>query len=611
MQDYKKTCRIGMMTQALSILKKHFGYDSFRPNQEEIIQAVLDGRDVFASMPTGGGKSICYQIPALCKEGLTIVISPLIALMKDQVDNARESGVPAAYLNSTLTAEETSSVYARLHRNEIKLLYISPERLALDGYLESLKEFPITFFAVDEAHCLSEWGHDFRPDYLVLSRIKEVFPAVSAAAFTATATRKVQDDIIRILKLSDPFLVRASFNRKELFYRVDRKDKVLKQITAFIMDHSGQAGIVYRTSRKDVEKTAAHLADRGIKALPYHAGLSQAERQENQEMFNRDETDVIVATIAFGMGIDKSNIRYVIHGDLPKSMEGYYQETGRAGRDGLESHCLLLYSAGDLVKLQYFIDKMENPAEKEKARKNMQRMANFASVNVCRRKQILEYFDEPAADDCGFCDICTGATEKVNGSVDAQKILSAVIRTDQRFGVTHIIDIVQGADTEKIRRMGHDQIKTYGVGKDKSKKWWRGIVEELLSQKAVCQDPESYNALKMTEKGKNILFGKEPFFIIKKDDTLPKLPSQSEDALAGTNRYDKNLFETLKEVRTELARQKNVPPYVIFSDKTLREMSALKPVDNSGFLRVSGVGETKLEQYGPVFLPKIREFLGY
>ncbi len=595
----------------LNVLKRTFGYDSFRPNQERIILSVLAGKDVFASMPTGGGKSLCYQIPALCLEGLTIVISPLIALMKDQVDGARESGIPAAFINSTLKADEAASVYARLYSGEIKLLYISPERLALEGYLEKLKELPVRFFAVDEAHCLSEWGHDFRPDYLVLSRIREAFPDIPIAAFTATATRKVQDDIIRILRLKSPFTVRASFNRKELFYRVERKEKVLKQITAFIMDHTGQAGIVYRTSRKDVEKTAAHLAGRGVRALPYHAGLAQAEREENQEMFNRDEADVIVATIAFGMGIDKSNIRYVIHGDLPKSMEGYYQETGRAGRDGLESHCLLLYSAGDLVKLQYFIDKMENPEEKEKARRNMQRMASFASVNVCRRKQILEYFDEPAEDDCGFCDICTGSTERVNGSVDAQKILSAVIRTEERFGLTHIIDIVQGADTEKIRKTGHDKIKTYGVGKDKSKKWWRGIVEELISQKAVYQDGESYNALKLTEKGRNILFGREPFFILKKEDTLPKVPGEREDALAGTNRYDKSLFDLLKAVRTELARQKNVPPYVIFSDKTLREMSALKPVDNSGFLRVSGVGETKLEQYGPVFLPKIREFLGY
>ncbi len=613
MQQEKNLCKILQMHDMTphSILQKQFGYDAFRPNQEEIIQAVLDGRDTFAAMPTGGGKSLCYQIPALCLKGLTIVISPLIALMKDQVDAARETGIPAAYINSTLKAEEASSVYARLYAGELKLLYISPERLALEGYLEKLKELPVRFFAIDEAHCLSEWGHDFRPDYLILSQIRKSFTQVPIAAFTATATRKVQSDIIRILNLRSPFIVRASFNRKELFYRVERKEKVLKQITAFIMDHRGQAGIVYRTSRKDVEKTAAHLAERGIRALPYHAGLSQAEREENQEMFNRDEADVIVATIAFGMGIDKSNIRFVVHGDLPKSMEGYYQETGRAGRDGLESHCLLLYSAGDLVKQQYFIDQIEKPEEKEKARKNLQRMASFASVNVCRRKQILEYFDEPAGKECGFCDICTGSVEKINGSVDAQKILSAVIRTEERFGLTHIIDIVLGADTEKIRKTGHDKIKTYGAGKDKSKKWWRGIVEELLSQGAAYQDPESYNALKLTEKGRSILFGREPFYIVKRDEILPRVPEHHENPLNGTNRYDKTLFDILKEIRTELARKKNVPPYVIFSDKTLKEMSVIKPVDNSGFLRVSGVGDTKLEQYGPVFLPRIREYLGY
>ncbi|MDC7240149.1 MAG: RecQ family ATP-dependent DNA helicase, partial [Spirochaetales bacterium] len=448
------------MSNALTILKTRFGYDSFRPNQEEIINAVLEGKDVFASMPTGGGKSICYQIPALALEGLTLVISPLIALMKDQVDAAVESGIAAAYLNSTLKADEAASVYSRLYRGEIKLLYISPERLALDGYLDKLKELPIRFFAVDEAHCLSEWGHDFRPDYLSLAMLRDAFPGVPIAAFTATATKKVQKDIVRILKLNDPFLIRASFNRKELYYRVDRKEKTLAQISSFIKDHEGQAGIVYRTSRKDVEKTAAHLSERGIRALPYHAGLSQALRAENQEKFNNDDVQVICATIAFGMGIDKSNIRFVIHGDLPKSMEGYYQETGRAGRDGLESHCLLLYSAGDLVKQQYFIDQIADPDEQKKAKENLSRMARFAAVNVCRRKQILEYFDESAGDDCGFCDICTGSHEKINASVDAQKILSAVMRTDERFGLTHIIDIVQGADTEKMRTTGHDGLKT-------------------------------------------------------------------------------------------------------------------------------------------------------
>uniref|UniRef100_UPI00261128A7 RecQ family ATP-dependent DNA helicase n=1 Tax=Oceanispirochaeta sp. TaxID=2035350 RepID=UPI00261128A7 len=533
------------------------------------------------------------------------------ALMKDQVDAAVESGIQAAFINSTLKAGEAASVYARLYSGEIKLLYISPERLALDGYMEKLKELPIRFFAVDEAHCLSEWGHDFRPDYLSLSRLRGAFPGIPIAAFTATATQKVQDDIIRILNLSRPFQVRASFDRKELFYRVDRKEKVLPQITGFIQDHEGQAGIVYRTSRKDVEKTAAHLKGKGIKALPYHAGLTQKLREENQNKFNNDDVQVICATIAFGMGIDKSNIRFVIHGDLPKSMEGYYQETGRAGRDGLESHCLLLYGPGDLVKQQYFINQMNDPGEQKKAKDNLSRMARFGAVNVCRRKQILEYFDESAADDCGFCDICTGEMEKINATIDAQKLLSAVIRTKERFGLTHVIDIVQGADTEKIRRMGHEQIKTYGAGKDKSKKWWRGIVEELISQEAVHQDTEAYNALKINEKGRKILFGKESFYILKREDTLPKPPSPEEDLFAKSGKYDESLFDALKSVRMELARKKGVPPYVIFSDKTLREMSALKPTDKSSFLRVSGVGETKLEQYGPFFIPKIKEYLGY
>ena len=599
------------MNSALNILKTRFGYDSFRPNQEEIINAVLEGKDVFASMPTGGGKSICYQIPALALEGLTLVISPLIALMKDQVDAAVESGIAAAYINSTLKADEAASVYSRLYRGEIKLLYISPERLALEGYLEKLRELPIRFFAVDEAHCLSEWGHDFRPDYLSLAMLRGAFPGIPIAAFTATATKKVQEDIVRILKLSNPFLVRASFNREELYYRVDRKEKTLAQITGFIKDHEGQAGIVYRTSRKDVEKTAAHLSERGVKALPYHAGLNQALRAENQEKFNNDDVQVICATIAFGMGIDKSNIRFVIHGDLPKSMEGYYQETGRAGRDGLESHCLLLYSAGDLVKQQYFIDQIADPEEQRKAKENLSRMARFAAVNVCRRKQILEYFDESAGDNCGFCDICTGSHEKINASVDAQKILSAVMRTDERFGLTHIIDIVQGADTEKIRSTGHDSLKTYGVGKDKSKKWWRGIVEELISQEAALQDTQSYNALKITEKGRRVLFGKESFYILKREDTLPKQPKDGDDLFAQSGKYSTELYEELKQVRFLLAKKKGVPPYVIFSDKTLREMAALKPVDNSGFLRVSGVGETKLEQYGHFFIPKIKTFLGY
>ena len=590
------------------LLKENFGYTKFRDNQEEIIKTVLDGRDVFAAMPTGGGKSICYQLPSVIFDGITIVVSPLVALMKDQVDEALENGLKAAYINSSLSSEEVSAVYASLYRGEISLLYLSPERLSLEGYFKKLQQLPVNFFAVDEAHCISEWGHDFRPDYLNLSMIKKYFPKVPVAAFTATATLQVQADIIKLLKLKNPQIVRASFNRPELFYRVEQKDKTLDQITAFIRDHEGQAGIVYRTSRKDVEKTAEHLKSRGIKALPYHAGLPQKTRRKTQEKFNNDKIDVICATIAFGMGINKLNVRYVIHGDLPRSMEGYYQETGRAGRDGLESHCLLLYSTGDMMKIQYHIDNMEDEAEKEKAVKNLRRMSSFASVNVCRRKQILEYFNENTDENCGSCDICTDEVERVNATIDAQKLMSAAVRTGERFGLVHIVDVVYGADTEKIRKFSHDKIKTWGAGSDKPKQWWRSIADDLIRQEALFQDAEAYNAMKLTDKGRNILYNREPFYIIRKEQQ--KLKATAFPKFSAKN-YDREMFEMLKDYRAELAAERRVPPYFIFSDKSLKDMCIVKPLDNADFLRVHGVGERKLEEYGPLFLPRIREYLGY
>ncbi|MDC7225228.1 MAG: DNA helicase RecQ [Spirochaetales bacterium] len=592
------------------ILKDQFGYKKFRDNQEDIIKAVLDGRDVFAAMPTGGGKSICYQLPSIVFDGLSIVVSPLVALMKDQVDEAVENGLNAAFINSSLSPAEAQAVYSDLFKGRIKLLYLSPERLSLDGYYEKLRDLPVKFFAVDEAHCLSEWGHDFRPDYLNLSRIKKYFPDVPVAAFTATATIQVQNDIINLLKLVDPYTVRASFNRPELFYRVEQKNGALDQITAFIRDHGGQAGIVYRTSRKDVEKTADYLVSKGIKARAYHAGLPQKDRQKCQDAFNRDKIDVICATIAFGMGINKMNVRFVVHGDLPRSMEGYYQETGRAGRDGAEAHCLLLYSGGDMMKIQYHINNMHDGIEKKKAEANLRRMSSFASVNVCRRKQLLEYFDEPADEHCGFCDICTDKIEKINASVDAQKVMSAVVRTGERFGIVHVIDVVCGADTEKIRKFGHEKLKTYGAGSDKPKSWWRSIVDDLIRQDAVYQDAESYNAVKLNPKGREILYGREPFYILKKEVVTVKTASKSLAGLGAAN-YDEALYAILREYRNSLAADKNIPSYIIFSDRSLKDMCIIKPVDNSSFLRVHGVGEKKLSEYGPLFIPKIREYLGY
>ncbi|MBN2626708.1 MAG: DNA helicase RecQ [Spirochaetales bacterium] len=593
-------------------LKTYFGYDSFRDNQEEIIRAVMEGRDVFASMPTGGGKSLCYQLPGLMREGLTVVISPLIALMKDQVDDGLSRGIPAAFLNSTLESDETAEIYSRLYRKQIKLLYLSPERLAAEGYMDRLKELNVTFFAVDEAHCLSEWGHDFRPDYLVLSRLRENFPDIPIAAFTATATHRVQEDITRILCLKDPFMVRASFNRKELAYHIKPKTEVLAQISSYIKDHPRDAGIVYRLSRKDVEKTVDHLRNRGIKALPYHAGMKNEDRTLHQELFNNDEVQVIVATTAFGMGVDKSNIRFVIHGDLPKSMEAYYQETGRAGRDGMDSDCLLFFGTGDIVRQKYFIDQLDSSEEQQKSTDNLNRLVRLCTVNVCRRKQILAHFGEELEGNCGSCDVCNDTTEKIEATVDAQKLLSAVLRAKEGFGITHIIDIVCGADTAKIRDNRHQELKTYGVGKDKSKKWWRGIVDELIGQEMIYQDTNRYNVLKMTDKGRKVLFGEETFFI--SDATASRDSSTGKDSLfrrtaLDAGPVDEGLLLKLKDARKELAREKHVPPYIIFSDKTLAEMARLKPETGSELLEVSGVGEKKLEAYGEVFLPVIREFV--
>jgi len=589
-------------------LKNIFGFDSFRDNQEVIVQAIMNGQDLFAVMPTGGGKSLCYQLPAVLSQGMCVVVSPLIALMKDQVDGARDNGIRAAFYNSSLSAPEKRDVYDAIRNNDIDLLYLAPERLSLDHFFEELKfNANIAFFAIDEAHCISEWGHDFRPDYLILSKLKEHFPTTPVAAFTASATPEVQEDILKRLNLNNPLNVRASFNRANIFYEVERKSSLNEQILSFIEKHENEAGIIYRTTRKSVNETADYLKRFNIKALPYHAGMSPEDRKSNQDAFNKDEVDVIVATIAFGMGIDKSNVRFVVHGDLPKNMESYYQETGRSGRDGEPAHCLLLYSYGDEATIKYFIDQMDTLEEKQRCYAKLSAVSSFANAHACRRKALLNYFGEqyPFAN-CGSCDVCSGQFCTRDATRDAQIFMSAVMRTDQRFGKNHIIDIIRGADNQKIRSFNHQKLKTYGVGKELSKNAWNTLVDTLLAVDAILQRSDENMQIEMTPKGSDILFGRIPFNIIEPVKGVKKGPSRK---VATTIEYDHNLFEELRELRTQLARKKNVPPYVVFSDKSLHEMARDCPITRGAMLQITGVGQMKMRQYGKQFINRIKDVI--
>ncbi|MFA4828946.1 MAG: DNA helicase RecQ [Thermodesulfovibrionales bacterium] len=591
----------------LDILRSLFGFQAFRPNQEPIIKSIISGKDVFAVMPTGGGKSLCYQLPATVMHGTAVVISPLISLMKDQVDAAVENGITAAFMNSSMNADEVADVYRMLKYNKIKLLYIAPERFAMPHFLERLKTAAVSLFAIDEAHCISEWGHDFRPDYLGLSLITKMFPDVPVAAFTATATQKVQKDIINKIGLRDPHIVRASFNRANLFYEVNPKSKLELQLPEFLKGHRGESGIIYRTTRDSVMETAGFLVSKGISAVPYHAGLSSEERNRNQEAFNRDEASVIVATIAFGMGIDKSNVRYVIHADLPKNIESYYQETGRAGRDGEPARCLLFFSRGDIPKIRYFIDQITDDGERSIAMGKLSQTVGYASHNVCRRKQLLGFFGEEYPDDnCSACDICSGSVEQVDITSDAQIVMSAMSGTHERFGMGHIIDIITGADTKRIRELRHNEIKAYSAGSHKDKKYWRFLGDELLAQDIIRQDGEQYPVLKLTQKGSDVLYGKEKVTALKREEIRKKIRQPEK---GGPGQYDEALFERLRSVRKRIAEEHQVPPYIIFSDKTLHEMSGYFPLTFPEMRRISGVGDAKLERYGEDFIQEIKIYL--
>ncbi len=595
-----------------------FGFTSFRPHQEEIVAAIARGRDVFAVMPTGGGKSLCYQLPAAMAGGTAVVISPLISLMKDQVDAANANGIGAASLNSTLGETERRAIYSAVRGGVIKLLYISPERFNSPGFADYLRTLDISFFAVDEAHCISEWGHDFRPDYLSLSAMTRDFPKTPVAAFTATATPRVSEDIVRRLGLRDPHLTRASFNRPNLTYRILPKERqVERQIAAFIAARGEEPGIVYRTTRKSVDATAAFLRQHGVDARAYHAGLGDNERKDAQESFRHDRCRVVVATVAFGMGIDKPNVRYVVHGDLPKNLEGYYQETGRAGRDGDPAQCLLFHGPADIMQLRRFNEGVTDPVARQAAEEQLRRMAAFARSGRCRRAEILGYFGETYPEDnCGGCDICLGEAETVDATVAAQKALSAMARTGGRFGAGHLADILTGSRTEKVAQRGHDRLPTFGVGKDQPKAYWRRVIQTLVDKGLAAVEEGLYPIPAATEKGWEVMRGERRFTMLKSAEPREEegggvLRARRSGApkLDYDGPYDEKLFDLLRRRRSEVAGENGVPAYVVFPDRALRDMARLYPETEERMLLVSGVGQHKLRQYGGVFMEVIAGYL--
>ena len=555
-------------------------------------------------MPTGGGKSLCYQIPAMHRPGVAIVVSPLISLMKDQVDALRANGVAAAFYNSALGSDEARQVLARLHAHELDLLYISPERLLSSGFVDRLNDIDIALFAIDEAHCVSQWGHDFRPEYQQLGNLRSYFPHIPLVALTATADHQTREDIVRVLSLSAARRHVTGFDRPNIRYTVLEKHKPMDQLLRFLDTWRDQAGIVYALSRKRVEEVAGKLRDQGLRAEAYHAGLPSAHRAAVQEGFLRDEVSIVVATVAFGMGIDKPNVRFVVHYDLPKNIEGYYQETGRAGRDGLASEALLLYGAQDSGSVRRLIENGENAEQKRIELHKLNAMIGMAESLTCRRRVLLNYFGERLEQDCGNCDVCLDPPEQFDATLDAQKALSCVYRVGQRFGVGHVVDVLRGADNERIRSLNHQQLTTYGLGSDKGELEWTSIIRQLIHHGYLIQDIANYSVLKLTEAARPLLRGERELRLAK-----PRIREQVKKkrvkAAAEMGDYDAALFEHLRDVRKRLADAQGVPPYIVFGDVTLVQMARSKPLDEDELLAVAGVGQHKLEKYGSAFLDAI------
>ncbi|OGQ96978.1 MAG: ATP-dependent DNA helicase RecQ [Deltaproteobacteria bacterium RIFOXYD12_FULL_57_12] len=588
-------------------LKKIFGYETFRAPQQEIIDCLINGEDVFVLMPTGGGKSLCYQIPALHRPGVGVVVSPLISLMKDQVDSLVACGVRAAFYNSSLNSVEARRVLAMLHEGKLDLLYIAPERLMSEEFLERLQGLPIALFAIDEAHCVSQWGHDFRPEYIRLGQLRSHFPRVPLIALTATAEAHTRKDILERLRLQQALSFVSGFDRPNIRYSVLEKKKPFDQLSAFLKNRVDEAGIVYCLSRKRVEQVVDRLVTAGFSAAAYHAGLAAAERKAVQDDFLRDDIRIIVATVAFGMGIDKSNVRYVVHYDIPKNIESYYQETGRAGRDGLAAEALLLFGYGDIAVARGLIDNTHNPERKRIELHKLNSMVGFAEATSCRRRILLGYFGEPLEADCGNCDVCLNPPVLHDVTEDARKALSCIYRVGQRFGMGHVIDVLRGAKKERLLQLRHDRLSTYGIGSDKSQEYWGGLLRHLVYHGYLEQDVGNFSVLKLTDAARPLLRGEQQLTM-----AAPRVKPVAEKKIgrrpAGDLDYDRTLFDALRALRKKKAEEAGVPPFVIFSDTSLAEMAAYLPADNEAFLRIHGVGLHKLERYGAEFMAEIRSF---